>query len=115
MLNLLNAKDQTQVRKTRLDFINSTHEQANLVKEYRDAKAKINADYEFDDPRREIALDMCKDEFDFLKAEAADYTSQAQQKLDDLNTRIDQRKTLISTTKDEIKEEVKEDHSYGLK
>ena len=114
MLNLLNAKDKTQLRKTQMHFIDATKKQTDLAKEYNAAKAAINTEYEYDDPQREQALEDIKDEFEFLKAEAAAYSDQAEQEVNDLNTRIDMRQSLIDNTKDEISREVEQDHQYGF-
>lgn len=115
MLNLLNAKDKTQVRSLQMHYIDSTKKQTDLSKEYNDAKAAINSEYEYDDPEREKALEDVKDEFEFLKAQAATYSDQVQQQIDDYNTRIDMRQTLIDNSKDQISREVEQDHSYGFK
>lgn len=114
MLNLLNAKDKTQLRKTQMHYIDATKKQTDLAKEYNTAKAAINTEYEYDDPQRKQALEDVKDEFEFLKAEAAAYADQAEQEVNDLNTRIDMRRTLIDNTKEEIQQEVEQDHQYGF-
>lgn len=114
MLNLLNAKDKTQMRGLQMHYIDSTKKQTDLAKDYNAAKAAINAEYEYDDPQREQALEDVKDEFEFLKAEAAAYADDVEQQVNDLKTRVDMRQTLIDNTKEEIGEEVQQDHQYGF-
>ena len=114
MLNLLNGKDQTKLREVQMNYIDATRKQTDLAKEYNTAKSAINAEYEYDDPRREQALEDVKDEFEFLKAEAAAYADEEEQKVNELRTEIDMRQTLIDNTKDQIKDEAQKDHTYGF-
>ena len=113
MLNLLNSKDETKMNSLKMHYVDSTKKNTDLSTEYNDSMAAINAQYDYDDPQRERALQEVKDEFEFLKAQNAAYIDEVETEMNDLKTRIDQRTTYRETLQEQISQEVEKDHNYG--
>lgn len=114
LLNSLNGRDETKLTSLRLEVNTQTSEDARLAKDYSNAKKSINAQYEYDDPQREVALEEVKDEFEFLKAQAATEKAEVEAQIDEIKVAIDQRNTLMDSLDDKISEEVQKDHEYGF-
>ncbi|MBR1610859.1 MAG: hypothetical protein IJ672_05160, partial [Methanobrevibacter sp.] len=110
LLNSLNGRDETKLTSLRLEVNTQTSEDARLAKDYSNAKKSINAQYEYDDPQREVALEEVKDEFEFLKAQAANEKAEVEAQIDEIKVVIDQRNTLMDSLDDKISEEVQKDH-----
>lgn len=113
LLNTLNGRDETKLNSLRMEMNAQTSEDARLAKDYSTAKKAINAQYEHDDPKRERALEEVKDEFEFLKAEAAAEKAQVEAQIDEIKVAIDQRNTWMDSLDQKISDEVQNDHSYG--
>lgn len=114
LLNTLNGRDETKLSSLRLQTVSQSKEDASLAADYSDAKKSINAMYEYDDPQREIALDEVKDEFEFLKAQAATEQAEVQAQIDELKVVIDKRDAWMETLDEKIKDEIPKDHDYGF-
>ncbi|MBR1753293.1 hypothetical protein IJ732_00510 [bacterium] len=113
LLNTLNGRDETKMSQLRMQINTQTKEDASLAKDYSDAKKSINAMYDYDDPQREVALDEVKDEFEFLKAQAATEEAEVQAQIDELKVAIDQRNTWMDSLDQKMGKEIEQDHSYG--
>lgn len=115
LFTTLKGKVNTQIRQVQMDVMNAISKQTQLSQDYADAKKAINAEYEYDNPQREVALQEVDDEFEFLKAQAYEYQTEQQTKLNELKTKSEMYEAYTDKLREEVKEDAKEAHTYGYK
>ena len=114
LLNALNCKDEIKKNSLQLNYVDATKKSTDLAKDYNDAKKSIAAEYEQDTAEYDKAMEEVENEFEFLKAQNAEYENEVQMQLENVNTKITSRDKYVETLKGQIGQEVQEDHTYGF-